>query len=537
MTFLTLTPWLRCNVYDEDGRVWYEECVSARFIRPVEEAVRGALKNAKWDPLPPKTGKGKKATAVPLRPSAPVATVSKATAPPLARETVMTSAATPTSRATTAAGARKTLAHRIMPSFPPARPIAAVAPGRKRGREAASAEVMVTEGTPVERVAAEGEVVAEETAAAEAMVGEAAAAEVVVEEAATAKVAGTLDADATAAEVPATEAATADTLDSEDITVEIARAALVAPPPVVSAVPTSSVTASIEIPPVIPRRPSGIVIRSPPKSSLPSSPALIISSSQLVPAVVSMPLVLTSHESTVVTELVVVEATATGVPSPPPVSSTVLTEVAVAEVLAAPSFAEEPASSDDLAELYASLYEEGSSSASAPLDEDSRAIVERLREFLFFGVHQMTTVKAFMEFRSCLDATMALGLLNSAQLDELHARLAEGEEMIGRYAEATMRMAKGCSLEQELAVIKEQVRPAMAQLKENDLVVQRENEELAQVEAQIAKLQVRRALILQRRDGAVAVGAELKSSAKQILKAATEKKKALAERKLIRATW
>ncbi|PQP91947.1 hypothetical protein Pyn_34082 [Prunus yedoensis var. nudiflora] len=77
----------------------------------------------------------------------------------------------------------------------------------------------------------------------------------------------------------------------------------------------------------------------------------------------------------------------------------------------------------------------------------------------------------------------------------------------------------------------------MTRLKENDLVVQRENEELAQVEAQIAELQARRDLILQRRDGAVAAGHELKSLAKQILKAATETKKALAERKLIRVRW
>ncbi|CAL9001589.1 unnamed protein product, partial [Prunus brigantina] len=79
--------------------------------------------------------------------------------------------------------------------------------------------------------------------------------------------------------------------------------------------------------------------------------------------------------------------------------------------------------------------------------------------------------------------------------------------MIGRYAEANMRMTEGCSLEQELSAIKEQVQPAMACLKENDLVVQRENEELAQ------------------------------SSARQILKAAIEKKRALAERKLIQARW
>ncbi|CAL2277910.1 unnamed protein product [Prunus armeniaca] len=107
--------------------------------------------------------------------------------------------------------------------------------------------------------------------------------------------------------------------------------------------------------------------------------------------------------------------------------------------------------------------------------------------------------------------------------------------MIGRYAEANMRMTEGCSFEQELLVIKEQVQPAMARLKENDLVVQRENEELAQVEVQIAELQALRDLILQRRDGAVAVGTELKSSTRQTLKAATEKKRALAKRKLIRA--
>ncbi|CAL2244736.1 unnamed protein product [Prunus armeniaca] len=113
--------------------------------------------------------------------------------------------------------------------------------------------------------------------------------------------------------------------------------------------------------------------------------------------------------------------------------------------------------------------------------------------------------------------------------------LGRGRGVIGRYAEANIRMTEGCSLEQELSAIKDQVQLAMAHLKENDLVIQRENEELAQVEVQIAELQARRDLILQRRDGAVAVETELKSSARQILKAATEKKRALAERKLIRA--
>ncbi|PQQ01247.1 uncharacterized protein Pyn_32245 [Prunus yedoensis var. nudiflora] len=142
-----------------------------------------------------------------------------------------------------------------------------------------------------------------------------------------------------------------------------------------------------------------------------------------------------------------------------------------------------------------------------------------------------------MEFRSCLDAAMALGLLDSAQLDELQVRLAKGEEIMGQYAKAGMRMTEGCSLEQELTTIKHQAQPAMAQLKENDLIVHRENEELAQVEAQIADLQARRELILDRRGHTVAAGTELKSSAKQLLKAGAEKKKALAERKLIRARW
>ncbi|KAL6276946.1 hypothetical protein ACE6H2_020547 [Prunus campanulata] len=109
--------------------------------------------------------------------------------------------------------------------------------------------------------------------------------------------------------------------------------------------------------------------------------------------------------------------------------------------------------------------------------------------------------------------------------------------MISRYAEAGMSMTEGCSLEQELTTIKQQAQPTMAQLKENNVIVQRENEELAQVEAQIAELQARRELILGRRDHAVATGAELKSSANQLLKVAAENKKALAERKLIRARW
>ncbi|PQP92898.1 uncharacterized protein Pyn_33142 [Prunus yedoensis var. nudiflora] len=100
----------------------------------------------------------------------------------------------------------------------------------------------------------------------------------------------------------------------------------------------------------------------------------------------------------------------------------------------------------------------------------------------------MADTQTFQKFWSCLDMAMALDLLDSAQLDELQIRLAVDEEMISRYAEAEMKMIEGCSLEHELAEIKQQAQPAMAQLKENDLVVQRESEELTQVEAQIIEL-------------------------------------------------
>ncbi|CAL2257346.1 unnamed protein product [Prunus armeniaca] len=118
MTFLTLTPWLRRNTYDEDGRVWYEECISARFIRPVEEAVKGALKNADWDPLIPKAGKGKKASAVLPRPSTSTAVVPRVVTSPSVKAAIATSTAAPTSRALAVVGARKTLAHRTVPSAP-----------------------------------------------------------------------------------------------------------------------------------------------------------------------------------------------------------------------------------------------------------------------------------------------------------------------------------------------------------------------------------------------------------------------------------
>ncbi|PQQ05219.1 uncharacterized protein Pyn_08971 [Prunus yedoensis var. nudiflora] len=285
MTFITLTPWLRRNAYDEDGRVWYEECISARFIRPIEEAARVALKNVDWDPLPPKGGKGKKASTVPPRSSTSAMAVPRVTAPPLAGATVAASTAAPTSRATAVVGARKTLAHRTVPSSPSVRPSAAAAPGRKRSREAPSTEVAQVGAAPAGSVVvetatlewarkrtllvlSEGEdeeeappvivgeappvadevVVEEEAAAAEMVVEEVAAAEVVIEEVGAAEtvveVVETLDVEAITAEVLATAEATADMSDDEVVAVEPTRTAPVEVLSAASAVPSLAVTAS-----------------------------------------------------------------------------------------------------------------------------------------------------------------------------------------------------------------------------------------------------------------------------------------------------
>ncbi|PQQ06964.1 uncharacterized protein Pyn_27931 [Prunus yedoensis var. nudiflora] len=159
MTFLNLMPWRRRNAYDEDGRVWYEECISARFIRPDGEAARAALKNADWDPLTPKGTKVKKVSAGPPRPSTAAVVAPRATVPPsagaavAALTTAPTLSAAPAPRAAPVVGARKTLAHRTVPSSPSARSAAAVAPGRKRSREASSAGAAPVEAAPA-RVAA-----------------------------------------------------------------------------------------------------------------------------------------------------------------------------------------------------------------------------------------------------------------------------------------------------------------------------------------------------------------------------------------------
>ncbi|XP_021824037.1 uncharacterized protein LOC110765261, partial [Prunus avium] len=358
MTFLTLTPWSRRNAYDEDGRVWYEECISARFIRPVEEAVRAALTNADWDPLTPKGSKVKKVSAGPPRPSAPAMVASRVPAPPLARSAAVASTAAPSSTAASA---------------PRATPVDVVIVEEEATVEDAAAAHMVVEEAGAAETTVEGAAAVEEVA--EAMDAEIAPAEVTAEE---------------IAEETAEEAAegAADEGEEEAIA-EAAEEATdeAAEEPAVDA--TSGLLTST------PRRPSGISIRSPSQSSPPLA---------MVAATISpMP---SFHDSTVVAEPVVTGATVVSVPSLLRTTSAVMTDLSLPEAT----------SSDDLEELYASLHEEGGSSASAPLDEDSKTVIERLREFLLLDVRQMTTAGAITEFRSCLDTAMALGLLDSEWL-------------------------------------------------------------------------------------------------------------------------
>ncbi|CAL9005407.1 unnamed protein product, partial [Prunus brigantina] len=428
----------------------------------------------------------------------PAAGGSRVTASPSARPAaaVLTAASTP--RAPVAAGARRTLAQRTVPLTSPARPVAAAA-GRKRGRDTAGAEGVVVEAAPVREVVVEtapqprprkrallvfsegedeGDVppavvseappVAEELAVEEEAAEEVPASEEVVQEAADleetteARVEEEAEEEEDeedeemieAEERPGTEETVVELSDSEVPAEEQAQTAPVEVPAAVITVPTSTATAPARPSPSIPRRPGGIRIGS------------VGITAFLV------------YDSVVVTALPMVEAADMGAPSPLPVSSGVLTELVA---VGGPGISSaEAASPDDLESLFASLHEEGGSSALAPLDEDYKAVLERLREFLLCDAYQMTTAEAFIEFRACLDEAMAMGLLDSAQLDELQLRLAEGEEMLGRCAEASRRMTEGCLLEQELTAIKEQVHPIMARLKESDLVVRKENEELAQ---------------------------------------------------------
>ncbi|CAL8175380.1 unnamed protein product [Prunus armeniaca] len=81
-------------------------------------------------------------TGTPSSPSTPAAAVPRVAAPPSVRAAVATSTAAPTPRAPAVVGAQKTSAHRTLPPAPPARPIAAVAPGRKRPQTLGSEQLM-----------------------------------------------------------------------------------------------------------------------------------------------------------------------------------------------------------------------------------------------------------------------------------------------------------------------------------------------------------------------------------------------------------
>ncbi|PQQ12010.1 uncharacterized protein Pyn_23134 [Prunus yedoensis var. nudiflora] len=403
LTFLTLTPWMHRNAIDEDGRVWYEDYISARFTRPVEETVRGPLTNVDWDPLPPKVSRGKKAPAIAARPNAQ--TVARSRVPAAASIT------TPPPKATIVVTMPRTLALKTIPSPPPVRSSDAV--GRKRSREVTTTEV-VREAEVAEVVAEVGDGVQAAGTAVEEEFTELSRKRLllVLSE-------GDDEEEAPPAtdEVPEGEAAAA----VESLSV-------------VKIVPSLAATAPIEPSPIILRRPSGIVIRSPPRPSLPMSTAIIIPSTPV--ASVDVPL---TRESSVEAELAVQGSSVVVTSSPSPTApvnvpmpqmpltqeSTVMTELVAVGASTVPPAIEEPTSSNDLAELYANLHEEGGSSASVtPLDDDSKATIERLREFLFMGVNHMANGVTFEEFRSCLDTAMALCLLDLAQLDELEVRLA-----------------------------------------------------------------------------------------------------------------
>ncbi|XP_021826557.1 fibrous sheath CABYR-binding protein-like [Prunus avium] len=367
---------------------------------------------------------------------APAVVAPRVPAPSLARSTAVASTAAPSSivapapRVTPVVGGRKTLAHRTVPASPTSRPSTAAALGRKRSRETAGIEAVPAQSAAAERAAVQrprkrtlftssegrGEeeapfatvsealpvidvVIVEEEAtvevpsmmetAAALMVAEEVGGATVEEAAAADEGAEAQDVEMAPAEVPSAEEAAEGA--TEEIAEEIAEEAPegsaeeaaegsaeeaadeggeeaneeaaeevtdeAAEEPAVD-VPSGPLTSA-------PRRPSGISFRSPPQSSPP-----------LAMVAATMPPMPPLQDSTVVAEPVMTRATVVSVPSLLRTTSAVMTDLSLPEAT----------SSDDLEELYASLHEEGGSSASAPLDEDSKTVIEQLREFLLLDV-------------------------------------------------------------------------------------------------------------------------------------------------------
>ncbi|PQM38253.1 uncharacterized protein Pyn_26618 [Prunus yedoensis var. nudiflora] len=312
------------------------------------------------------------------------------------------------------------------------------APGRKRSREAVNTEAAAVEAVqagsptaevevselprkrfllvlsegedeeevpPVAGTVGDTEVVAAGALDAEAIIAEALDAEAAVDEvageAATAEVAAS---ETAAVEVADIEEAAIETPDGKAIAVGPGLVALVGSPPAGITVPSLAAIAPVEPSPVIPRRPSGITIRSPPRPSLPLFTAVVAPSPPIVSTVMAV-----TQEPLVEGELVVIEPLAISTSTLTPVASVNVSMLQITLVSGVGdrglargyrglhslfhSF-QEPVSSDDLTELFASLHEEGSSSTSvALLDEDSRAAIERLRDFLHLGVNHMANAR------------------------------------------------------------------------------------------------------------------------------------------------
>ncbi|PQQ03223.1 uncharacterized protein Pyn_12850 [Prunus yedoensis var. nudiflora] len=256
-------PWRHFNVVDEDGRAWYEGYISAKFVWPIEEAVRVALKNADWDPLPPKTNKGKKTPTVLSRLSVQAEATPRA---PAAASTTV-----PASRATAGVATPRTLVLMTMPSPLPVRPSVDVAQGRKRGREAAGTEATAGEAVQAESTAVEEEVPELPRKRLLLILSEGEDEEEVHH-----ATSGATDAEIVAAEAPKAKAAVAEPLP----------VASVGPSLVMTTVPALVTATPSEPPPVVLHHPSGIVIRSPPRPSLPLSTAITTTSPPVASVIV-----------------------------------------------------------------------------------------------------------------------------------------------------------------------------------------------------------------------------------------------------------
>ncbi|KAL6285625.1 hypothetical protein ACE6H2_010015 [Prunus campanulata] len=173
-------------------------------------------------------------------------------------------------------------------------------------------------------------------------------------------------------------------------------------------------------------------------------------------------------------------------------------------------------SSDEIGALYSSFNEDtGNSFSVASLDQEVVKTLKELIDFLLLGVTRIAEGPNFQNFTNCIDKAASYGLLNTAMLDELQNRL--GTRALPTYLQAHVRMAE----ERKLKVSLEEKQSA-AQAKKD----------LGELDTQIAQLQARRAVVVEKQNAMKSEITADKATTKALLQDYFDTQKVVATLKL-----